>query len=116
MIATFSDQVVVKVPGVLLHTPHLKHIPPRLHVFFLPSFRAAALDNRPVFTKSVSSGLIGLLGDLLAQSVEWGLGGGAIPWSGTKVRPTSIIDSVVAELRCCSLTNRGITGASHGHA
>eukprot|EP00904_Undaria_pinnatifida_P008131 jgi/Undpi1/4448/HiC_scaffold_17.g07802.m1 len=45
---------------------------------------SVALDKRPVLTKSVSSGLIGLLGDLLAQSVEWGLGGGPVPWNGTQ--------------------------------
>lgn len=53
---------------------------------FLFFFCADALDKRPVLTKSLSSGLIGLLGDLLAQTVEWSLGGGAVPWSGTKVR------------------------------
>eukprot|EP00904_Undaria_pinnatifida_P008148 jgi/Undpi1/4463/HiC_scaffold_17.g07817.m1 len=43
-----------------------------------------ALDKWPVFTKSISSGLIGLLGDLLAQSVEWGLANGPGPWSDTR--------------------------------
>ena len=56
---------------------------------------AVALDKRPVLTKSVSSGLIGLLGDLLAQSVEWGLGGGPVPWNGTQVRANSGLVSTV---------------------
>lgn len=49
---------------------------------------ADALDKNPLRTKALSSGLIGLLGDLLAQSVEWGLGGSPAPWSGAKVRVT----------------------------
>ncbi|CAN0146251.1 unnamed protein product [Pylaiella littoralis] len=40
-----------------------------------------ALDTHPVVTKSISSGLIGLLGDLLSQTVEYVLGGAAVPWA-----------------------------------
>jgi len=56
--------------------------------FFRDSFRserAGALDKHPVVTKSISSGLIGLLGDLLAQGVESVLAGAPIPWSSKAV-------------------------------
>lgn len=40
-----------------------------------------ALDKRPVLTKSISSGIAGLLGDLTTQTVEWGFGDAPVPWS-----------------------------------
>lgn len=44
-----------------------------------------SLESRPVLTKAISSGLIGLLGDLTAQSIEWGFKSSPAPWSGSQV-------------------------------
>lgn len=57
-------------------------------MFLAGSFLVAladCLDKHPVITKSVSSGFIGLLGDLTAQSFEWGFGGAPVPWNSTHV-------------------------------
>lgn len=63
-----------------------------MFVNFIYNFLGAdAIDKRPVITKSLSSGLIGLLGDLLAQTVEWGLGGRPAPWNGTRVRAAVVL-------------------------
>ncbi|CAM9936217.1 unnamed protein product, partial [Ectocarpus fasciculatus] len=42
-----------------------------------------ALDVHPVLTKSISSGFIGLLGDVLAQLVEYACGVASPPWKTT---------------------------------
>ncbi|CAN0399344.1 unnamed protein product, partial [Ectocarpus sp. 12 AP-2014] len=42
-----------------------------------------ALDAYPVLTKSISSGFIGLLGDVLAQLVEYSFGVAIPPWKTT---------------------------------
>lgn len=79
--------------GRLLHVHLYRRRRPCMH--YLPSENppypprrpspSESLEKRPVFTKSLSSGLIGLLGDLTAQSVEWGFGGGYVPWSTYQV-------------------------------
>ncbi|CAM9564028.1 unnamed protein product [Ascophyllum nodosum] len=40
-----------------------------------------SLDKSPVITKSISSGLIGMMGDIVAQMIEWGFGDSPAPWS-----------------------------------
>ena len=62
----------------------------RFYFSFFPICCTDALDKWPVFTKSISSGLIGLLGDLLAQSLEWGLASGPAPWNDTRVRARAV--------------------------
>lgn len=79
-----------------VHSFRSNHIFQFLFFFISHFYCADAIDKRPVFTKSVSSGLIGLLGDLLAQSVEWAIGGGAVPWSGTRVREPKLLGQETA--------------------
>ena len=60
-----------------LQIPHTRSIQPSLSMFFiilqLTSWYNIYLDTYPLLTKSITTGLIGLVGDALAQVHEWRL-------------------------------------------